>query len=227
MGEPFVGEGLALCRVTSFLDRLAHIIDDLTALLATVCNGCNPTAFYSTIRPWFRDADSDPAWRPWMFAGLAQDDYPVRAHPTELSGASAYARRVPRRRRVLACAGLTSHAATGQKTSAFLARVQLYMPRHHRNFLTHLAADPRPLHVLVMGAADAEPRLLGAYNARGGCPKAVPRLPYHDRDVVCHPACAAREGEGSEKRGAAEGHRWDGVLRSSSRTSGTARRRLL
>ncbi|KAJ6591424.1 hypothetical protein B0H10DRAFT_2197461 [Mycena sp. CBHHK59/15] len=84
MGEAIVGDNLTLCRVTSVLDRLAYVIDDLTALR----NGCNPTVFYS-IRPWFRDADSDPAWRPWVFAGLAQDDYPVRAHPAELSGASA------------------------------------------------------------------------------------------------------------------------------------------
>ncbi|KAJ6619999.1 Indoleamine 2,3-dioxygenase [Mycena sp. CBHHK59/15] len=174
MDEAFVGDDLALRRITSFLDRLAHVIDELTALLATVRNGCDPTAFYNDIRPWFRGADSDPARRPWVFAGLAHD--PARSHPAELSGASAGQSALVHALDVFLgvaafshAPGLTGHTATA--TSAFLARMQLYMPRHHRNFLTHLAADPRPLRALVMGAADAEPRLLGAYNAAVGALK--------------------------------------------------------
>jgi indoleamine 2,3-dioxygenase len=47
-----------------------------------------------------------------------------------------------------------SHAASAPtQKSAFLARMQLYMPRHHRAFLNHLAASPRPLRAFVRGAA--------------------------------------------------------------------------
>ncbi|CCM02780.1 uncharacterized protein FIBRA_04888 [Fibroporia radiculosa] len=44
----------------------------------------------------------------------------------------------------------------------FLTRMQSYMPRHHRAFLRHLSATPRPLRVLVESAGDAA--LLEAYN---------------------------------------------------------------
>ena len=37
----------------------------------------------------------------------------------------------------------------------FLTRMQAYMPRHHRAFLRHLQANPRPLRALVEGACDA------------------------------------------------------------------------
>jgi indoleamine 2,3-dioxygenase len=38
--------------------------------------------------------------------------------------------------------------------ASFLARMQLYMPRHHRAFLRHLAANPRPLRALVEQATE-------------------------------------------------------------------------
>jgi indoleamine 2,3-dioxygenase len=51
-----------------------------------------------------------------------------------------------------------------QQTSepSFLIRMQSYMPRHHRHFLRHLSANPRPLRAFVLAWNDAD--LLGAYN---------------------------------------------------------------
>ena len=43
--------------------------------------------------------------------------------------------------------------------------MQTYMPRHHRAFLRHLAAAPRPLRALVDDWIDREPALGEAYNA--------------------------------------------------------------
>ena len=45
----------------------------------------------------------------------------------------------------------------------FLVRMRAYMPRHHRNFLRHLAATPRPLRDAVARTGDAA--LTDAYNA--------------------------------------------------------------
>jgi len=54
-------------------------------------------------------------------------------------------------------------SAPGTTAVPFLTRMQSYMPRHHRAFLRHLAASPRPLRALVQASDDT--KLLEAYNA--------------------------------------------------------------
>jgi indoleamine 2,3-dioxygenase len=72
---------------------------------------------------------------------------------------------------------LTGASSQTTKKSAFLARMQLYMPRHHRNFLNHLAVNPRPLRAIVANASvgdgdsQPQPQLLEAYNAAVGALK--------------------------------------------------------
>jgi len=56
-----------------------------------------------------------------------------------------------------------SSSPSSAEKAAFLARMQSYMSRHHRNFLHHLSVNPRPLRTLVSTAGD--PALLDAYNA--------------------------------------------------------------
>ncbi|KAJ7340873.1 Indoleamine 2,3-dioxygenase [Mycena albidolilacea] len=173
MDEAFVGDDLAMQRITSFLERLATVIADLQALFATVRDGCDPTAFYNEIRPWFRGADSDPAKRTWAFEGLESD--PTWSYPAELSGPSAGQSSLIHALDMFLGVDEFSHApaltgsSASTKKSPFLARMQLYMPRHHRNFLNHLAANPRPLRAIVAGAGDA--KLLGAYNGAVGALK--------------------------------------------------------
>ena len=58
-----------------------------------------------------------------------------------------------------------SQARTPPKVP-FLDRMRAYMPRHHRAFLRHLQANPRPLRALVEHAdADADAALRDAYDA--------------------------------------------------------------
>ena len=87
MDEAFVGDAIAIQRITSYLHSLAGIITKLTKLLLAVREGCEPSKFYNEIRPWFRGADSDSPQRPWVFEGLELD--PTLKQPTELSGPSA------------------------------------------------------------------------------------------------------------------------------------------
>ncbi|KAA1476277.1 Indoleamine 2,3-dioxygenase [Dentipellis sp. KUC8613] len=169
MDEIFVGDSIAITRLTRYLNALAPVIDDLTRLLLAVRDGCTPDVFYRDIRPWFNGADSNA--QKWTFEGL--DTHPELAQPSELSGPSAGQSSLVHALDIFLGVGEPAHptgryAADAHQLS-FLARMQSYMPRHHRNFLRHLAAAPRPLRAAVEGGADAG--LRAAYNAAVGALK--------------------------------------------------------
>ncbi|KAI0790027.1 tryptophan 2,3-dioxygenase [Abortiporus biennis] len=197
MDEAFVGDDIAIKRITTYLYSLAEVIGDLTKLLLAVREGCDPMVFYNQIRPWFRGADSD-THRKWIFEGLELD--PDLKQPTELSGPSAgqsslvhaldiflgvdryshaehstgaaltssssapsFSRHTDANRSNLQTSSSSSqlpesaspHPTSQGSSVSFLTRMQSYMPRHHRAFLRHLSANPRPLRALVESANDS------------------------------------------------------------------------
>ncbi|KAH9051924.1 Indoleamine 2,3-dioxygenase [Lactarius vividus] len=169
MDELFVGDALAARRITHYLQSLARVLDDLARLLLAIRDGCDPDTFYHSIRPWFNGADSGT--RKWIFDGL--DAHPELALPTELSGPSAAQSPLIHSLDVFLGVDHTpspsssptfepAHAYVPPK-APFLVRMRAYMPRHHRNFLRHLAAAPRPLRVAVERTGSAA--LTDAYNA--------------------------------------------------------------
>ncbi|KAI0058769.1 Indoleamine 2,3-dioxygenase [Artomyces pyxidatus] len=172
MDELFVGDKIALRRITRYMHALARVVDELAALLLRVRDGCAPDVFYRDIRPWFNGADSGT--RKWVFEGL--EAHPEIAEPTELSGPSAAQSSLVHSLDIFLGVDHYSHSSssTGLPHSSsatephppkasFLDRMQSYMPRHHRNFLRHLAAAPRPLRETVGRSGDAE--LVDGYNA--------------------------------------------------------------
>ncbi|OSX57566.1 hypothetical protein POSPLADRAFT_1155818 [Postia placenta MAD-698-R-SB12] len=163
MDEAFLGDATAVRRITAYLHALARVTADLTAILAAVRDGCDPATFYHDIRPWFKGADSDPRRR-WVFDGLERD--PALKQPLELSGPSAGQSALIHALDVFLG---VDHSAPGTRAVPFLTRMQSYMPRHHRAFLRHLGASPRPLRALVQASRDAA--LVGAYNAAVGALK--------------------------------------------------------
>ncbi|KAF7337026.1 Indoleamine 2,3-dioxygenase [Mycena venus] len=209
MDEAFVGDDIAMRRITTFLARLATVIDDLQTLLAGVRDGCDPNTFYTAIRPWFRGADSDPAKRRWEFEGMDSD--PSWTYPAELSGPSAGQSSLVHALDMFLGVDEFSHAPTltgassaqaqQTKKSAFLTRMQLYMPRHHRNFLNHLAANPRPLRAIVAGANDE--KLLDAYNAAVGALKRF--RDYHIQIVTSYIIQPARKAKAESEAAAGTG----------------------
>lgn len=54
LDEAFVGDRLALKRITAYLRSLAASIEDLTEVMKTMRKGCDPAEFYHLIRPWFK-----------------------------------------------------------------------------------------------------------------------------------------------------------------------------
>ncbi|KAJ7212855.1 Indoleamine 2,3-dioxygenase-domain-containing protein, partial [Mycena haematopus] len=200
MDEAFVGDDLAM-NVSLPSSRASQPS-------STISNPPNrprrvrPHAFYNAIRPWFRGADSDPTKRRWEFDGLASD--PSWVYPAELSGPSAGQSSLIHALDMFLGVDEFSHApaltgtASQTKKSAFLTRMQLYMPRHHRNFLNHLATNPRPLRAIVGGGENAE--LLGAYNAAVGALKRF--RDYHMQIVTSYIIQPAREAKKVEGEGA-------------------------
>ncbi|KAG1905406.1 Indoleamine 2,3-dioxygenase [Suillus fuscotomentosus] len=159
MDELFVGDKIAIRRITAYLYKLASVVGDLTTILLDVRKGCDPNTFYHSIRPWFRGADSDPAHRKWVFEG-------VEEQPTDLSGPSAGQSALIHALDVFLgldnCNVVEGGVAPDQRT--LLRRMQIYMPRYHRNFLRHLSTSPRPVRTFVMQTR-SDMNLLDAYNS--------------------------------------------------------------
>jgi indoleamine 2,3-dioxygenase len=191
MDELFVGDDLAARRITRYLHSLVRVIDDLARLLLAVRDGCEPEAFYHEIRPWFNGADSGS--RKWTFEGLdahpelalpTELSGPSAAQSSLIHSLDAFLgvnhTPSPASASASSCSSPSSHSAPnfGPPCSApeaassvahippkapFLTRMRAYMPRHHRNFLRHLGAAPRPLRAEVARMGDAA--LTEAYNA--------------------------------------------------------------
>lgn len=161
MDEMFVGDEIAVRRITGYLHQLASVVDELTNILLNVRKGCDPEFFFHSIRPWFRGKDSDPMNRKWVFEGL--DEHPEIEPPTDLSGPSAGQSALIHALDIFL--GLDNcnagEDAVHDDRRTLLRRMQIYMPRHHRNFLRHLTANPRPVRNLVVGG---DPKLVKAYN---------------------------------------------------------------
>ncbi|TFK49792.1 Indoleamine 2,3-dioxygenase [Heliocybe sulcata] len=177
MDEAFVGDAIALRRITTYLHDMADVIRGMSSQLVRVREGCDPSVFYNEIRPWFKGADSGSG--KWVFEGLDED--PTLVEPEELSGPSAGQSSVIHALDIffgvdqyshsLTLSGSSKEESTANATysppnkKSFLSRMQIYMPRYHRAFLRHLSANPRPLRALVAAHATDAPELLEAYNA--------------------------------------------------------------
>jgi indoleamine 2,3-dioxygenase len=171
MDETFVGDDIAVRRITAYLRQMSIVIKDLTDLLLGVRKGCDPEVFCSDIRPWLRGAEVGSDAREWVFEGL--EELPHIPEPTELSGASAGQSSLIHALDIFLgvdkyshSMSLNGHSSTSPShatsNESFLSRMQLYMPRHHRNFLNHLSANRRPLRTFIAASLDAG--LLEAYN---------------------------------------------------------------
>lgn len=188
MDEAFVHDSIALRRIGVYLERLSCVIDELTNILKTMRDHCDPEVFYHEIRPWFKGQDAMNGGRKWVFEGVGEAGYEHLKPPPDhdLHGPSAGQSSLIHALDIFF--GIESHesapapvAAGGtgdgdgvgarnpkqSQSQSFLSRMQTYMPRHHRAFLRHLAANPRPLRHLIESETNAgrNKALLQSYNA--------------------------------------------------------------
>lgn len=150
LDEVFMSDELAADRVAGYLTLLAAEVDRMAHAFTKISNGCVPEEFYWAIRPWFRGSDASVDGRGWVFEGVGE---PVH-DPTRPGGID-----YPRRHVAGPSAGQSSlihaldafldvdhghgrvrsrHGAENRGKETFMERMMLYMPSHHRAFLTHL-----------------------------------------------------------------------------------------
>lgn len=170
--EAFVADSISLRRIASYLRKLSIVIKRLTKLLDAVRDGCDPKVFYNDIRPWFRGEDSGK--RKWMFLDDMGEEIDL-GETRELSGPSNGQSALIHALDIflgidhtpMRPPGTSSTYSTSQiseKPTGFLDRMQAYMPRHHRAFINHLKATPRPMRNLVA---------LNATNGVDGSPSSI------------------------------------------------------
>ncbi|KAK4683661.1 indoleamine 2,3-dioxygenase, partial [Tremellales sp. Uapishka_1] len=91
LDELFVGDAIALKRLTVYLKHLAAQIAKISDTIMDMMNGCDPEEFYHLIRPWFKGGDSEgEASLGWEFLGLTsemeQQEWEAENSVTSLSG---------------------------------------------------------------------------------------------------------------------------------------------
>ena len=151
MDETFIGDEIAVRRITEHLNNISVVLGELKSLLLSVKNLCDPDIYYNEVRPWFRGEDSfdTQTHRKWIFEGV-EDDSGLRP-PMELSGPSAGQSSIIH---VFDIFLGVDHQATSPGRPSFMSRMQTYMPKNHRSFLDHLKSSPRPLRLFVMDRND-------------------------------------------------------------------------
>lgn len=160
LDEMFVGDDIAVRRITGYLYRLMKVIHRLRELLLEVKRGCDPQVFFHEIRPWLMGEDSQTG-RKWIFEGIEED--PTLLVPEELSGPSAGQSSLIHALDIFLGVDTSSHGEgvtmhdpepTAPQHKYLLQRMQLYMPRYHRAFLTHLSKNTSQLRDLVLSASN-------------------------------------------------------------------------
>ena len=85
LDELFLGDAVALKRLTVYLRKLAVLIDRIGDITLSMTQQVDPEEFYHLIRPWFRGGDSDgPNSAGWAYLGLdGTDDQQAAENPSD------------------------------------------------------------------------------------------------------------------------------------------------
>lgn len=147
LDEAFVADRVARRRIAGYLNRLAVVIKSLTKLLHDVRNGCDPKIFYWGIRPWFVGSDTVDKGEEagWHFEGVDPEGI-KRVFSGPSAGQSSMIHAIDvfldvdhtRRKQRLHRPAATTNADARGADATFMERMSLYMPGHHRAFLSHL-----------------------------------------------------------------------------------------
>lgn len=143
LDEAFIGDSLARRRISRNLQLLSRVIEDLTKFVHDMRLGCDPSTFYWGIRPWFNGGDSfvdkETGEKGWIYEGVEE----YQGKRKVLMGPSAGQSSLIHSLDVFLGVDHSRKAervqsASAEENATFMEKMQIYMPGHHRNFLTHL-----------------------------------------------------------------------------------------
>ncbi|TFK62846.1 hypothetical protein BDN72DRAFT_348169 [Pluteus cervinus] len=175
--EISISDDNSVRRVTTNLTNMKDVIRDVKELMMDVRSGVGFETFYRDIRPWFRGQDSSASnqGRMWVFGGLEEwnegvDEYNLRLdidgdlktytyppllrrerliQPTDLSGSSTGQSALIQIFDIFL--GVCSAA---KEEMGVLTKMQKYMPRHHRAFLSYLMSTEHKVQEFVLRGKD-------------------------------------------------------------------------
>ena len=193
--------GSYLRPVSTHLDRLANVIDELTEILVNVRTDCDPAVFFNRIRVWFPGGKlvydlegGESTEEEWMGSSAAQSSI-VQALDAFL-GIEPLTHKPQEKYDV--------QSSDGSKM-AFLARMRLYLPADHRTFLEELNRFGQQMRAFILDHPDREQatETMEAYNRvidamqkfRSG----------HIRIVALYVTAQQRKGERSDGTGGTSG----------------------
>ena len=153
----------SISRISRDLLRLADIIDYISDIIQSVRETCDPHVFFHDIRPWLEGSDmKGPAGRRWIYEGVTDSGMLDLSGPSGGQSSVMHALDVfldvdhkLQNKRFPAPSESNKKADRG-----FMERMTRYMPGKHREYLSRLAATPRPIRDLALKS----PTLREPYN---------------------------------------------------------------
>ncbi|KAA1111534.1 hypothetical protein PGT21_003245 [Puccinia graminis f. sp. tritici] len=145
--EAIVADTLSVTRIASSLLVLTTLIDRLRDVVEKVRDQCEPAVFYWLIRPWFHGGQRE-------MEGVVDPQDKARWLVTDFGGPSAGQSTLIHALDIFLGVDHRPHPSGSQTSSnpmklqgvpsgeeTFMARMAIYMPSHHRRFLSELAAS--------------------------------------------------------------------------------------
>ena len=194
-------DGSHLRPVSTHLDHLAGVVDELTEILENLRTDCDPAVFFNRIRVWFPGGklvydlgDGESVEEEWMGSSAAQSSI-IQALDAFL-GIEPFTHKPQEKYDV--------QPSDGSKM-AFLARMRLYLPADHRTFIEELNQFGQQMRTFILDHPDREQaaETMEAYNRvidamrkfRSG----------HIRIVALYITTQQRKGEKSDGTGGTSG----------------------
>jgi len=194
-------DGSRLQQVSTHLDQLASVVDELTEILTNLRTDCDPAVFFNRIRVWFPGGklifelgDGKSIEEEWMGSSAAQSSI-IQALDAFL-GIEPLTHKPQERYDV--------KPSDGSKM-AFLARMRLYLPADHRAFLEELGRFGQQMRSFILNHPDRE-QATGTTEAYNRVIDAMQKFRSgHIRIVALYVTTQQRKGEKSGGTGGTSG----------------------
>ncbi|KAF9073984.1 Indoleamine 2,3-dioxygenase [Rhodocollybia butyracea] len=162
---PILDDSVSIIRLATDLDSLTQMIEEISNLIQSVREGCDPHVFYWYMRPWYNGSSAKgPSDSGWIYEGVDSTVPELQYLSGPSGGQSAVIHALDLFLGIshdkLEDQDLKSCAKNGKSHQGFMERMRMYMLGKHREYLQHLEKSP----CFVRDVAQRAPVLQGPYN---------------------------------------------------------------